>query len=436
VKIKAWVPGARDATRTVSILYRVRRGLASVDEHDELYWNVTGDEWAVPIREAEAVVSLPASLPPESVHALAFTGPRGAAGEAWSLERAGRSLTFRTTRPLRPREGLTVAVAWPPGHVHRSLWREARWFLGDNWPLGLPVVVLAVAFVLWRAWGRDPGLDRSVKPEYAPPTGLTPAEAGALIDERAEPRDVSATLLDLAVRGHLRVEEAGEPAGSDFRFHRLPSPEGGHRLRRHERLLLDRIFAGGAAEHARLSDVRRDYDAVFPPVRDAVYEGMVADGLFPASPERVRGRAVTSALGLGLSGLVVLGFARVMPRKSWRGVQMLVHVRGFQEFLERAEKDRLARLPKDALHRWLPWAVALGVSERWILGFEGLEVDPPAWYTGREPFTLAGYDASVSRLARQIEQAFATTRRSGGAGSGFSGGSSGGGLGGGGGGTF
>ena len=80
VKIKAWVPGAQDAQRTVTILYRVRRGLLEVDDHQELYWNVTGDEWEVPIRAAEATVSLPASVPAEAIRALAYTGRRGATG--------------------------------------------------------------------------------------------------------------------------------------------------------------------------------------------------------------------------------------------------------------------------------------------------------------------------------------------------------------------
>jgi len=70
-----------------------------------------------------------------------------------------------------------------------------------------------------------------------------------------------------------------------------------------------------------------------------------------------------------------------MPRKTWAGVQILAQVRGFQEFLERAEKDRLERMPPDTLHRWLPWAIALGVSERWIFNFQGLKVAAPPGIT-------------------------------------------------------
>ena len=127
-----------------------------------------------------------------------------------------------------------------------------------------------------------------------------------------------------------------------------------------------------------------------------------------------------------------------MPRKTWDGARAMVRVQGFREFLERAEKDRLERMPADTLHRWLPWAIALGVTERWIWRFDGLAVDAPAWYAGGAEFSLR----ELRALDRELQPAHpggdhddaAGAGSSGG--SGMSGGSSGGGLGGGGGGTF
>ena len=109
IRVKDWVPGALDATRTVIITHRVRRALIDVDGHEELYWNVTGTDWDVPIRQAEAIVSSPAEIPLDQIRSIAYTGPRGASGADYTEERADAFLTFRTTRPLRPREGLTIA---------------------------------------------------------------------------------------------------------------------------------------------------------------------------------------------------------------------------------------------------------------------------------------------------------------------------------------
>jgi len=469
--IKAWVPGASDAERTVNFLYRVRRGLFAVDDHQELYWNVTGNEWEVPIAQVEALVVSPPAIPLEDVRSIAYTGPRGAAGNEYVEERVQNFLTFRATRPLRPREGLTIAVAWPAGAIPSPpLWREALWFLGDNWPLGLPILTLGFGLLLWGSYGRDPRTHRSVKPEYAPPERLAPAEAGTLVDERAEPRDVIATLVDLAVRGYLKIEQVrradDEP---DFLFRRLRPILGDPDVRPFELFVLAKLFDSDWTLNLRLlSEVRRDYDNVFPPIRDEIYRTMVGDKLFPHSPGVVRRGWLNAGLvllvgggllyfwpppwlqgwpamlpvGIGLSGAVLAALSPVMPRKTWRGALALVEVRGFQEFLERAEKDRLARLPADTLHRWLPWAIALGVTERWIFSFDGLKVDEPGWFTSGDPFSLAGYHRSVSTFGRRTEEAILTSRRSAAGGGGWSGGSgmsrgsSGGGMGGGGGGTF
>ena len=465
VKITAWVAGAVDATRTVHILYRVRRWLLAFDDHDELYWNVTGTEWDVPIRAAEATVRLPGALDPTSLQTAAYTGPLGAAGRDWEEVRDPDAVTFRTKRVLQAREGLTIAVGWSPGAIARpSAAREAWWVVADNWPLGLPLLALVLGALAWRAWGRDPALRRSIKPEYEPPAGMSPAEGGALVAEQAEPSDAVATLVDLAVRGYLTIEPVGD---DDFIVRREKPLAGDPSLTPLELFILRMVFGQNLSLSERqLSELRRNYDYVFGPIRDELYRTLVADGLFPASPFWVRqgwgaaGALITLAgaalyiadvaalsryglalpLGIALSGLIVFAFARVMPRRTWHGATLLIRVRGFQEFLERAEKDRLGRLPRDTLHRWLPWAIALGVTERWIHNFEGLKVDTPTWYASREPFTLGRYHRGVQSFGRQTEEALSTSRRAGGGWSGGSGssggGSSGGGMGGGGGGSF
>jgi uncharacterized membrane protein YgcG len=469
IRIKAWVPGAVDATRTVILTYRVRRALIDVDGHEELYWNVTGTEWDVPIRQAEAVVSSPAAIPLDQIRSVAYTGARGASGADYTEERADAFLTFRTTRPLRAREGLTIAVGWPPGAIRGpSALQQTWWWLGDNWALGLPFLTLGGVLLVWRRYGRDPGGAATVKPEYAPPEGMLPAAGGALATERAEPRDFVATLVDLAVRGYMRIEEVEPDFGeADFIFHRLKPISGDAALKPVELHVLSRLFGSDwGLSMRRLSEVKRDYDNVFPPVRDEIYRMMVREGLFPSSPEQVRalwlfaGIAIVGAalfavtgfagwlgtvplslgIGLGVSGLIVLGFSPLMPRKTWRGAQAVVRVRGFREFLERTSKDELRRLPPDTMHKWLAWAIALGVSERWIHSFDGLTVSEPAWYMARGGFNLGSFDRSLGRFSAGTERAILTSRRGGdgswSGGGGFSGGSSGGGMGGGGGGTF
>lgn len=473
LRIKAWVSGAQDATREVSVLYRVRRGLLSFDDHDELYWNVTGNEWLVPIGTAEALVTLPRSVPMESVRVLAFTGPSGAVGQDYVLDRLENLLVFRTSRSLRVREGLTVVVGWPSGHVRLpSRMQELGWFLLDQRWFALPLVVFALCLVAWQSFGRDPVRGRSIKPEYEPPRGLRPGEAGSLMDEVVHPRDVVATVVDLAVRGHLTIEQVPAAPGNHDYLLKLSKPWlGDPDFAPFEVILLAQVFGSSKAAASKLlSEVRRNSGAIFQPIREQIYRDLVKKRYFLASPQAVRAfwRAigvgvfavpvglfgVASAVGMMLpvslslllafaaSGLIILAFARVMPRKAFRGARARVHILGFQEFLERAEKDRLRRLPPDTLHKWLPYAIALGVEEAWIWRFDGLSVAEPTWYTSTDPFSLPRYSTGVRELGRHIEAAWTTGRRAGawsgaaGGGSGFSGGASGGGFGGGGGGTF
>jgi uncharacterized membrane protein YgcG len=465
VRIAAWVPGASDTTKTVRVLYRVRQALLAFADHDELYWNVTGDEWSVPIEQAEVRLTLPPGLATDAVRTLAFTGPRGATGADYEEEREAGEITFRTRRPLGPREGLTIVVGWPPGAVrHPAAWQRAWWAVVDNWPLLLPLLTLAGMGLVWRAYGRDPAANRSIKPEYGPPGELTPAEAGTLIDERAEPSDVVAALVDLGVRGYIAVEPVGD---GDFRFRRMRSLHDDPQLSPLEVFVLQKVFGEELTLSERhLSELHHNADHVFEPIRDAIYRAMVARRAFPRSPFWIRqgwgalgiamifvggalfvglepfaGLRWSLAAGVFASGLIVLGIGQVMPRRTWRGVRLVVHLRGFQEFLERAEKDRLERLPPDTLHRWLPWAIALGVSEQWIHRFQGLPVDAPSWYRVRQPFTLSSYRDDLQRFGRGVQKVLAAGRsdgsgRAGGGRSGFSSGSSGGGRGGGGGGTF
>jgi len=422
LSVRTWIPGATDTVKTARLLYRVHRGMRAFPDRDELYWNVTGNEWNAWIRQADASVTVAGGAP--AIAARAWTGNAGTRGRDDGDERAGAQLRFWTTRPLGPREGFTILVAWPPGTIARPApWRRA---VEEHWPLAFPLLTLLVVGLAWRAHGRDPWLNRSVKPEYAPPGGLSPAEAGTLLDQQAQPREVIATLVDLAVRGYLEIEPV-DGDSSDFTVRRVQPLWGGRDLAPLERAILQRIFGEDLTLHERtLSELREDSRYVFEPIRDEIYRAMVAARLFPASPFWVRqawaaaGVVVLFAAGVlfvkaerfgtfgptlplasGASGAILLVASRFMPRRTARGSRLLVHLRGFREFLQRAEKDRLERLPPDTLHRWLPWAIALGVSQRWIRSFDGLSVQAPPWFATRGAATLDALAGGLARLERQ-----------------------------------
>ncbi len=473
LKIKIWVPGAADTTRTIILRYRVQNGLKFFDEHDELYWNVTGDEWQAPIRAASARIQLPSGI--TGLRAVAFTGVYGSREQAASMEIDQDGVSIRALRPLNFREGLTVAVGWDPGLIPRPGWlAQAILFLRSNWMLGIPLVIFGIMFSLWFARGRDPRR-RPIAPQYNPPEELTPAEAGTLVDNSADIRDITATLVDLAVRGYVQIEEKEERKllglipGREYTFDlRKPSAEW-HTLRPHEQALLEAMFSGGVQKSVKSSDLEHRFYRHLPRIRDRIFDGLLERRYYARRPDRIRvasvviGIAVGIALAIGgsllsgawglsplpailgafLSAAIVIGFGWIMPARTVRGARALEGVLGFEEFLARVEGDQFRRLDKspELFEKYLPYAMALGVEKHWARAFEGIYRQPPEWYRGHhyDTFHSGSFVSNLSHMSAQTATAMASSPRSSG-GSGFgggsSGGSSGGGMGGGGGGGF
>jgi len=444
------------------IRYRVRRGILFLEDHDELYWNAIGHEVAVPIERASATVYLPAGLAPEAAQRACFTGPLGSVEQSCAVAPGVAVLSFAAERALRPHEGLSVVVGLPKG-VIREPSRMQRWLsrLRDYlsaWAL-LPALALALLVGLWRSQGRDPAGAAALPVRYEPPEGLSPAEVGAVLDECVDLVDVSATLLDLAVRGYLRIEEV-EGAGFLFlrdRDWRLVKLRGVAELRPHESLLFERLFAGG--EQVLVSGLRNRFYAHLPAIREAIYTAVSRDGrFFPASPERVRRRYAAvggaalvgggvalwvnapppAAVSIATTGGLVLLFSRVMPRRTARGRAIYEQILGFREFVMRVDKDRLERMggrSAERFERVLPYALVLGAADSWADAFDGLYGEPPRWYVtrGHAPFRPRAFVDQLGQSLGTIGSALASAPRGGSGRSGLGGGGfSGGGFGGGG----
>jgi uncharacterized membrane protein len=467
-KLRIWVPGAADATRTVKLRYRVANGLRFFGEHDELYWNVTGDEWEVPIESARAYVKLPAGV--SAVRATAFRGAYGSTERAAAVVEPG-GVRVEATRGLAYREGLTVVVGWNPGIVHRpTALEKTAGVVYSNLPLAIPPLVFLGMLRLWRARGRDPDLAPIIT-RYEPPDHLSPAELGTLVDGKPDMRDITATIVDLAVRGYLHIEEIKQDSffglfsDTDYRFTlRKPRSEWAG-LNAHERDLLKAMF-GESLDSVDVSGLKNKFYKHLPGLRNDLYKMLVSRGFYTARPDRVRVRYIAGGVVVGwvlaatsgaamtafgmqpgagilagiLSGFIIVLFGWFMPSRTILGTREVEKVLGFQEFLSRVEADRLDRMVRtpEMFEAFLPHAMALGVAENWARAFEGIAREAPRWYTGprgAHTFQPAAFTSGLGRMSTQAATAMASAPRSSG-GSGFSGGSSGGGSGGGGGGGF
>jgi uncharacterized membrane protein YgcG len=471
--LKIYIPDAVNTTRTVEIDYTVRNAIRYFEDHDEFYWNVTGNDWPVPIDHAVAHVSLPENAA-GSLRAQAFTGAYGSAQRDAIAEVTGANAVFETRNPLPMRGGMTIDIFIPKGIVNEPNGLErALWFLGSNPVVFLPFLTFGVMFTLWWYKGRDPDPGRSVAPMYEPPPNMSPAETGALLDDTVHPRDITSTIVDLAVRGYVKIEETTETSlmvfhSKDYIFHLLKPPTEWQGLAPHESVMLENIFAGGGQE-TRLSSLKNRFYTAIPVIQQDIKAALKNKGMYLLHPDSANGYSVVGALLIAapfliaqftgfkevfnsvvlLLGCVIISaiiwwlFAREMSAKTVEGGRTRIAVLGFQEFMNRVDADRLKRMPPDTFEKYLPYAMALGVEHHWAQAFAGIIQNPPSWYVspnGMTGFNPIFFSSSMHNMASDMNQVFVSAPRSSSGGSGFGGGGgggfSGGGFGGGGGGAF
>jgi len=198
-----------------AITYRTNRQLGFFDDHDELYWNVTGNHWSFPIEEVTVRVTLPEGLISEQIEAEAYTGPLGATGQDYSasVDYDG-SVRFATTRAFSKGEGMTIVVSWPKGYVHEPTRREeVNFLLRDNQSWVILLIGLAVLLVYYLlAWimvGRDPQAGVIIT-RYEPPSGLSPGTARFVERMGYDHNTFAAALVNLAVKGLIEIHEADD----------------------------------------------------------------------------------------------------------------------------------------------------------------------------------------------------------------------------------
>ncbi|MFI5324263.1 MAG: DUF2207 domain-containing protein, partial [Thermodesulfobacteriota bacterium] len=385
------------------IEYTVRGVVRFFQDHDELYWNVTGNEWRVPIMGASAKVYHQEGVS-DGVKAECYTGSIGSKNEDCTYNITPGAVEFRASGTLWAGQGFTVVVGLPKGFiVEPSSETKALWFIYDNWYFALPFITLFAIGYIWSTRGRDLAGNGVITVRYEPPKDLTPAEAGTLIDERADILDITSTIIDLAVRGYLKIEEIASSkffffSNRDYKLVKLTEPAPGE-LKPHEEKVLSGIFKD--KDTVLVSDLRDKFYTELPSIKSALYNELVDKKYFPTNPERVKniykwtGIIILVAsfiafsnfplkLSVALSGLIILISSRYMPRKTKEGALMNEELHGFREFIDRAEKDRIEALAKNdptLFDRVLPFALVFGLADRWANAFRDLYKEPPSWYS-------------------------------------------------------
>jgi uncharacterized protein (TIGR04222 family) len=296
--------------------------------------------------------------------------------------------------------------------------------------------------------------------EFEPPDDLRPGELGTLIDFEANPLDITATIIDLAVRGYLKIEEldkAWYQRKHDWLLTKLPK-EG--ELHRYERTLYDGLFADG--DQVKLSDLHNKFAERMTKVREQLMDDAMSKGWFARKPGTVKALygilgVVVLVAGVGLTillasethaallgvpviigGILLLIAARWMPHRTAKGYAILRHTLGFKRFIDESEKRRAEFAErKNIFSEYLPYAVVFGATEKWAKAFADLgdaAPDTSSWYVSQHAFNYLVFSSAIDGFAvtsaGTLTSAPSSTGSSGFSGGGFSGGGGGGGGGG------
>jgi Predicted membrane protein (DUF2207) len=482
------------------LAYTVHGALDAYASGDELYWNATGLDWAAhSIDEFKLTLHLPAGATPD-LHC--FEGPKNST-EACASVASGNTVHYEAKRSLAFGEGVTIVARWQKGVVNvEAPYIDARPGMTGDAPQpettdvtdfftldlvefgGMGLVAIATIALLWAAWYRH-GRDRTYKSlyyltndpdeharplreqkdivvEFLPPDNLRPAEMGLILDERADTLDVTATIVDLAVRGFLHITEIpreGLLGHADWQL--ANQGKDTTELQPYEKSLLSGLFESG--DNVKMSGLKDKFVARLETVKSALYDDAMDRKWFDEKPEKTRGVWLTAAIGfiaLGpagcffsgyyfgralifvpvlLGGLALLVVARAMARRTATGSEALRRVLGFRLYISTAETRRQEfNEQKNIFERYLPFAIVFGCVSKWAKAFEGLDDEMSSstnsWYTSTHPFQVAAFASGLQSFSSSVSSNISSSPSSSGGSGG--GGSSGGGGGGGGGGSW
>ncbi len=469
-----------DAARTVTgtqqytIDYTLRNVISFYDDHDELYWDVNGDQWDQTFQHVAVNLHLPSEL--KTNHpTLCYAGSYQSTATDCAIATNANNINIATTKALGPKQTLTYVVAFQKGYFAPATWYQT---VGEYAkPLisfFVPLLLLGGGSIIyWYRKGRDPQGSGIIVAQYDAPDGLKPIAVGALVDFKADNRDITATMIDLAIRGYIKIiETKDKKILKDKTLYQLELLNDDFSLLDANEATVTKALFGGkpAGTIVDMASLKSKLYTTAAALSKQVSSQLTDAGYFKPDSLKACGKMTVVVLAIFIvayfsislfgwaliSGLVVGGAiaiicANALTARTTKGVSAKEHALGLKLYLNVAEKDRIAKLQSpnapyatnagepvktvELFEKLLPYAMVLGVEKQWAKQFEGLYNAQPDWYGGNFQTFSAIYlvDSLNSGVGSAINTAFSAPSSSGGSGSGggFSGGGGGGGGGGG-----
>ena len=393
-----------NSSRTFRLSYRVNGGIRVYDDRYEIDWYAIPPDWDSSINSSAVRVTLPAGIESEGL-TIASSPPS-------AESRSGNAVTWTTTNTSN---GFEVGVQLPRTALQSGVpgWQNFEENVKPLLNVGLLLasVLILVLGILWnmRRWYKA-GRDKQVKllSDYItePPSDLPPGLVGTLLDESADVRDVIATVVDMGRKGNLTIresEQGGLFSSKDFEY-----TQTGNKVQyQFEEMVMHSFFKHG--NPVNLSDLKNTFYSDLPPIYNQMYQSLVGLKYFPENPQGVRTRnrvlgiflliaggalafvGITFAdvftpflavpgVALGIVGMVTLGMAGIMPRKTDMGSEQAEKWRAFSRYLQQMQRYTNVQAAADKFQQYLPYAVALGVERELTHQFNSVPSAMPTYY--------------------------------------------------------
>ena len=425
------------------IRYAVNRALLYFDDYDELYWNVTGNDWEVPIISSSAFVILPDGT--EILQTACYTGYSGSTSQNCGIANEDNLSAFVASDYLTIALGFEKGVVVEPSKNQRLLW-----FLGDNWPSVIPIFVIVFVVVIWWRFGKDEKME-TVVAEFSPPNDIWAAYAGIISRSVFVSADIAGMIVQMAVKGYLVFEIEGEGRKRKVTLKKKKDVDG---LDPAHTVLFKHLFK--SRESVTAKELKGSASAnTLEKIRKKLNAQIRKDGIYVKNSRKYRSVMLAFAValifssfvlgtGLGLftgasfllAGLITFAFSFFMPKKTLHGLEVARKILGFKLFMHTAERYRSKwQEEKGMFEEFLPYAIVFGDTTKWAKTFSGMEFNNPSWYHSSVAFV--GSDVFMKDLISMTHSmARVAAPSSSGSGGSSGGGSSGGGFGGGGGGSW
>ena len=442
---------------TISYDYVLGQDVA--DGYDELYFNIIGDEWGLYIDNVSFTITMPkefdSSLLGFSTGGYGFTG-----SDIVEYYTDGMEIEGFLWEELEPYQALTVRLELEEGYFY---FNQVLHMIKLSTMVIIPLVCLAFVLFVWMKYGRDKQVIETV--EFYPPEGMSSADVAYWYKGKLPKKDIVALLIELANEGYIAIHDGdGAGQGSEYTIERIkPYP---HDLDEDKKRFFEGLFESGKASvtgsdlknkfYRTLNQISSNYGHSGKKGRIHTQKStrlqllcwllviacFVLDVVILANILAGNERFIPFVIGLPIL-VGAFWLARYVPGRTEESHKNLEKITGFKKFLETAEKDRLEMLVNDNpkyFYNILPYAYVLDVSDKWVNKFEGIAIEPPEWYSGRDVFTAAtmwhAMDQTLSSAASAMTSAPRQSSSGGGSSSDGGGGVSGGGSGGGGGGVW